>query len=96
MNYRNQKLLKLARNKPCAHCSRDDGTTVAAHANWYEFGYGMGIKSHDCFIAWLCHGCHAELDQGGTMTKQEKRDMWQLAHIKTMVDLFEHHLTVKG
>ena len=94
-NYRNPKLLKLAKDQPCMLCGAQDGTVVAAHSNWSEHGKGMSIKAHDCFIAFLCHMCHAEIDQGSRLTKEERKDQWRLAHDRTMLSLFQNdHLMV--
>ena len=89
MNYRNQKLLEAARDLPCQHCGIQDGTVVAAHSNQLRDGKGKGIKAHDYRIASLCYRCHADLDQGSTMSKQERVDMWEEAHRRTLGLLFE-------
>ena len=90
MNYRNPQLLALAKYAPrCMKCGCDNhGQIVMAHANWEEFGKGMSIKAHDCFIAALCWKCHKELDQGLRMSKLERFDDWLMAFIKTWVWLF--------
>ena len=73
MTYRNPKLLAAARDQACVACGARDGTVVAAHSNLGEHGKGMGLKAHDGMTAWLCHGCHCELDQGSRMTRAERR-----------------------
>lgn len=73
MIYRDAKLLSLARDQACVACGARDGTVVAAHSNLGEHGKGMGLKAHDGMTAWLCHGCHRELDQGSRMTRAERR-----------------------
>jgi hypothetical protein len=45
-------------------CGNDDGTIVAAHSNQSRHGKGLGLKAHDCFVAFLCAHCHHWLDQG--------------------------------
>ena len=92
--YRNRKLLDLARELPCQHCGVSDGTVVAAHSNQLRDGKGRGIKAHDYRIASLCFRCHAELDQGATMSKQERVEMWEEAHRKTIGLFFELGLIV--
>ena len=83
-NYlRSPTLLRNAREIPCQHCGVDNGTVVAAHTNWGG-GKGRGIKADDNQIASLCFDCHAELDQGKTLTKEQRQAMWQKAHIKTV------------
>ena len=101
MIFRSPKLLKLARDCKCMnpdcpnHVFGGDGTTVAAHSNQLVHGKGMGIKAHDCFIAFLCQKCHFDIDQGSSMGRQEKEDLWQRAHDETMLYLFNNgHLKV--
>jgi hypothetical protein len=94
MMYRNRKLLDLARELPCQHCGVSDGTVVAAHSNQLRDGKGRGLKAHDYRIASLCFTCHAELDQGSKMSKQERIEMWEEAHRKTIGLLFERELIV--
>jgi len=93
--YRNKRLLEIARNFPCQHCGIDDGTVVAAHSNQLRDGKGKGIKASDYRIASLCFKCHAELDQGKNLSKQERLEMWEEAHRKTIGLLFDNgHLQV--
>lgn len=84
--HRSRKLLDLAhRVEKCMACDRctPDGCEPA-HANWVEFGKGMGNKAHDHWHAALCHDCHRLLDQGSTWSREERRDIWLRAHIRTM------------
>ena len=95
MNYRNQYLLEKVRESACQCCGTRDGTIVAAHSNQQRDGKGMGIKAHDYRIAALCHSCHFKLDQGMALTKEERREMWEEAHRKTVGWLFDNgHLEV--
>lgn len=87
---RSTTLLRNAREIPCQHCGADDGTVVAAHTN-FGGGKGRSIKADDNLIASLCFNCHAELDQGKNLTKEERQNMWVKAHIKTV-----HKLTRLG
>lgn len=89
MNYRNRALLDLARDQPCMHCGIGDGTVVAAHSNQSKHGKGMSIKAHDNFIAFLCAKCHRELDQGSRWNREERQQIWQGAHDKTMLHLWQ-------
>lgn len=91
MLYRNKKLLEKVRTFPCQHCGIDDGTVVAAHSNQLRDGKGRGIKAHDYRIAALCFICHMELDQGKNLNKQERVDMWEESHRKTISLLFENN-----
>jgi len=90
--YRNRKLLDLLRQSPCQACGRSDGTIVAAHSNQLRDGKGRGLKAHDYRSASLCFSCHTELDQGKSLSKQERIEMWEEAHRKTIGWLFENHL----
>ena len=90
MTYRNQKLLEVVRNSPCQACGTQDGTVVAAHSNQLRDGKGRSLKAHDYRIAALCYRCHSNVDQGYQMSKEEKREMWEEAHRKTIAWLFEN------
>jgi len=81
---RDKKRLQACRSLPCQHCGAEDGTVVAAHSNEGIHGKGRGIKASDEFVAALCFTCHANLDQG-RMSKQERTEMWQKAHEKTIL-----------
>ena len=92
--YRNRNLLDLVRSSPCQNCGIEDGTIVAAHSNQLRDGKGRGLKAHDYRIAALCYTCHADLDQGSKMSKQERINMWEEAHRKTVGWLFENNIIV--
>ena len=89
MIYRNPKLIKLLRELPCQCCGRLSETVCAAHRNE---GKGMGIKVSDALVAAMCSTCHFELDNGKSLTKEERRDMWNRAFIGTMKYLIEHEM----
>ena len=94
--YRNKKLLEIVRQSPCQNCGIKDGTIVAAHSNQLRDGKGRGIKAHDYRIAALCYGCHMELDQGNKLSRDERINIWEEAHRKTIGWLFENdYLEVK-
>ena len=68
---------------------------MAAHSNQLRDGKGKGIKASDYRIASLCFKCHYELDQGKNLSKQERLEMWEEAHRKTIGLLFDNgHLQV--
>lgn len=95
MNYRNKKLLEIVRESPCQLCGAKDGTVVAAHSNQLRDGKGRSIKAHDYRIAALCYTCHSDIDQG-KMSREDKQDLWEMAHRKTVGWLFENdHLDIK-
>ena len=90
--YRNQKLLVAVRDSPCQNCGVQDGTIVAAHSNQMRDGKGRSLKAHDYRIAAMCFKCHYELDQGKNLSKEERVNMWEAAHRKTVGWLFENDL----
>lgn len=90
--FRSSRLLSLADGQGCVSCGRQDGTTVAAHSNLGEHGKGMGMKAHDGMTAWLCLSCHAELDQGRRMTREERRLFTLESICKTYMQLWNQHL----
>ena len=97
MNYRSQYLLEAVRESACQHCGTRDGTIVAAHSNQLRDGKGKSIKAHDYRIAALCFKCHYALDQGAALTKEERREMWEEAHRKTIGWLFDNgHITASA
>lgn len=59
---------------PC--CRDNPDTVVPAHANLLELGKGKGKKVDDLYTVPACFQCHAELDQGKTLTKAERRKAW--------------------
>lgn len=89
MTYRNRRLLDAARDRPCVLCG-SVGTTVAAHSNALEHGRGMGHKSPDFMVAYVCQRHHDEIDgRRGGLSKEEKREMWLRAWVKTVPIWFE-------
>ena len=86
---RSKKLLKLVASLDCQSCG--SGHMVqAAHTNWGG-GKGRGIKADDNLVAALCLKCHFEIDQGNTLSKEERQEKWLAAHIGTV-----HALTQAG
>lgn len=85
MTWRSEKFRKLVASIDCSACGAS-GPSQAAHRNE---GKGMGIKVSDALCAALCPTCHTELDQGKSMTKQERRDFWNRAYINTVKELIE-------
>ena len=84
---RSQKLLKLVASLDCQNCG--SGHMVqSAHTNWGA-GKGRGIKAEDNQVAALCLNCHYEVDQGKNLTKEERQDLWQRAHKRTIQTLIE-------
>jgi hypothetical protein len=95
--YRNKKLLEIVRESPCQNCGIEDGTVVAAHSNQQRDGKGTGIKASDAMICALCYKCHANLDSGSKMTREERLELFEHAHRQTMKWLIENeYLVVDG
>ncbi len=75
--HRDGKYLRLIASLPCFSCGVD-GRSQAAHAN---YGKGMGMKSSDYNTFPLCAptlgdpGCHARHDQGGLVSKLNRRQL---------------------
>jgi ferredoxin len=91
--FRSNKLLKAAKGQSCMVqipdiCNGNNETTVAAHSNQLTHGKGMGIKAHDCFIAWSCSSCHAEIDQG-KMSKEDRNFYWQQGFERTLLAMLQ-------
>lgn len=47
------------------------------------------MKADDCFAIPACTPCHRELDQGKTLTREERETLWMEGWIKTVKWLFE-------
>lgn len=92
---RSPRLMAAYRAIPCQNCGREDGTVCGAHSNWAEHGKGRGIKASDVFCASLCHRCHMEVDQGRTMSRTERAEVWTEAHVKTVDELVRRELWPK-
>lgn len=58
--------------------------TQPAHRNE---GKGMGMKTDDCASAALCDNCHREIDNGKTLTKEERRILLDKAIVLTVIQL---------
>ena len=82
---RSKKLLKLVAGLDCQACGSGE-MVQAAHTNWGG-GKGRGIKADDNLVAALCLRCHYEIDQGTKLSKEERMQMWQKAHARTVNSL---------
>ena len=98
MNYRNPKLLKLAKEVPvCLLCGKhNDGDVVACHSEQLRDGFGKGIKSHDYRIAYMCGECHFNTSESIEFNREEKHELWEQGHRESIGWLFENgHLEMK-
>jgi hypothetical protein len=80
------RLWRHVASLPCQRCGAH-GSQVA-HSNQSKDGKAMSLKAYPWRVAALCPACHAELDSGKTLTKQERRDEWDAAHRSTIGELF--------
>lgn len=87
---RDRALLDLAYEFPCLlrlpMC--EGGRGEPAHSNQSKHGKGGMIKAHDCFHVPGCRACHRELDQGKTMSREEKFEVWDRAFLEYTVLLW--------
>lgn len=96
MNFVNRDLEQLCRELPCqvqipGIC--EGGPGEPSHSNALEHGHGMGIKSHSCFVASACRSCHRAIDaQGGSLTREQKRDYWRRGFDRTLLALWQRGL----
>lgn len=49
----------------------------------------MGHKAADYRVAFLCGTCHSEIDQGKSMSREEKVAFWERAYRNTIAWWFE-------
>ena len=89
--FRSKKHLINVADLPCQNCYIE-GQTQAAHSNQAVHGKGRGIKASDEYTAALCQTCHAELDSGARLNKEQRRELWQMAYQKTVNKLIENNL----
>lgn len=89
---RSSKLMQAYRKIPCMHCGIADGSVCGAHSNQAKHGKAKGIKASDIYAASLCHVCHHALDQGRSMSRTERVQMWERAHARTIEALRERGL----
>lgn len=80
--FRSEKWLRAVASLDCVLCGAHG--TQAAHINE---GKGMGIKTHDSWTAAMCVSCHSEIDQGGKMTREERREAMRKAVLLTLAEL---------
>lgn len=84
--WQDKSYLAACRGKRCylqihGVCLGESGrdTVVPAHANWPEYGKGMGRKADDIYTVPACSACHAWLDQGAA-SYEDKKVAWQVAY----------------
>jgi hypothetical protein len=103
MTYRNEKLLRLARDKTCMNCMGtvcQKETVVSAHSNKHSHGRGFNYPSNDCFHAWLGIYCHQWYDHGRGMdptdtyndSRVDKEQMFDRARDRTLLYQWQNEL----
>lgn len=88
--YRSKALTDLAHEAPCFatfphECVAHRGCDPA-HNNWQEFGKGVGIKTSDWLVAFVCRNAHRMLDGKvgqDTLPKHMRLHYWIEAFIAT-------------
>ncbi|WP_312681326.1 hypothetical protein [Stenotrophomonas chelatiphaga] len=89
-NYRDRALLDAMYQVECTlqieNCC-EGGFGEPAHSNQSRHGKGGALKAHDCFVAASCS--HREVDQGRRFTREEKAEIWQRGHERTMLALWQ-------
>lgn len=95
MTYRSRKMLDLAhRMNRCTLAI--PGVCVGFAAEGLEpahgpkslLGGGVGHKPGDVFAA-ACHACHAELDQGKRLSREERQWYWLRGAALTWLELMK-------
>ena len=81
------KYLAACRGESCylqipGVCRGELESVVPCHANWSDYGKGMGIKAPDIYTVPGCFRCHTCLDSGFSLTGDEKRATWEWAYTR--------------
>lgn len=82
MTEKTRVTLKLSRDRPCAICGKQDGTTVPCHYTGFRqhaYGKCMSQKCNDLFTADLCGEDHARVDQPREWKSEEASREFQAA-----------------
>lgn len=82
-----KRYLKACRGEQCylsiqGVCRGDTATVVPCHSNQAIHGKGMGIKADDKFTVPGCMHCHQALDQGFSLTREQKAAHWDWAYTR--------------
>jgi hypothetical protein len=86
MMWRSKKWLGAVAQIPCVFCGRP---AQVAHRNQ---GKGMGLKCDDCQTAALCPDHHHEIDNGKTMTREQRRARMDEAIVLTLTEMVKRGL----
>jgi hypothetical protein len=80
---RSERLLEMCRCMSCQLCGRPPRSDPA-HSNQSRHGKGAGIKASDVFVAALCRSCHQIIDQGSSLSQEERVFWWTVAWVRTV------------
>ena len=81
VRFSSEAWIRAVASIPCVFCG---APSQAAHRNE---GKGTGWKTDDCLVAALCPPEHAEIDQGKSMDRDEKRARLDQAIVLTLREL---------
>lgn len=63
-----------------------------SHSNQLRDGKGRSLKAQPWRVAAICHDHHNEIDQGHRLSREERRELWDEAHRRTIGELFARGL----
>ena len=81
--FRSEAWRRAVASLPCVLCYRE-GATQAAHRNE---GKSLALKVTDAWTAALCTECHAEIDNGKALSRDERRQKMDVAILLTIKEL---------
>ena len=93
--FRSRKHLQNVASLACQHCGLI-GSTQASHSNAAHHGKGRSIRASDEFTAALCAPDHYAVDQGRSMSRSARVELWTKAHIATVRELVRLNLWPVG
>lgn len=84
---RDERLRFMCGAMACQHCGREglDAGVTWAHSNQSIHGKGRSIKASDIYVAALCAVCHVAIDQGSSMSYEDRIALWEPAHRRTVL-----------
>lgn len=97
MTFRSRRLLDAIHDCPCQakfeHACVDFNGSEPAHADWSEFGRGMGHKAHDNFSAAMCRNAHQMISAqiNPPFDRETRKQHWLTAYIGTQVWLWSNN-----
>jgi len=82
-----ERFLEVCRGQRCylaipGVCNHDPETVVPCHSNSASRGKGIGMKAPHRFTVPGCFVCHAAIDSGSKLGKEERRLIWEQAYAR--------------